>query len=62
MDNGYFVTRARPREGMRLVWLPKDEDDLNFSDTNFKILDTNAAVDSLYGLSDMNQANGMLAV
>lgn len=35
INDGYFVVRGRPREGIRLVWMPKEEDDLNFSDNNW---------------------------
>lgn len=39
VDNGYFSVRARPREGMRLVWLPKDEADFEFFDCNHRLND-----------------------
>lgn len=30
VENGYFVTRGRPHEGMRLVYLPRDTKDLEY--------------------------------
>lgn len=27
VENGYFNVRARPFEGVRLVWLPRDNSD-----------------------------------
>ena len=39
IDNGYYVARGRPREGMRQVWFPKDDGDLEFFDSNNKIID-----------------------
>jgi nitrate reductase alpha subunit len=38
------VTRARPREGLRLVWMPKEDADLDFSDNNWLLAYNNVAV------------------
>lgn len=27
VENGYFNTHGRPNEGVRLVWIPKDNSD-----------------------------------
>ena len=62
MDNSYFTTRGRPNEGMRLVWLPKDEDDLNFFDTNFKISDADAGNNALIDVADMSLSAANLLV
>lgn len=33
IEEGYFVTRAKPSQGIRLVYLPKDDKDLQFAPT-----------------------------
>ena len=37
IENGYFVTRKRPSEGMRMVYIPKDSSDLDFVPQTFKL-------------------------
>ena len=43
IEDGFYCVRARPREGCRLVWLPKDEGDFQFSDCNAILTDLGAA-------------------
>jgi hypothetical protein len=31
IENGYFVTRGKPHDGIRLVYIPKDEHDLTYA-------------------------------
>lgn len=45
VENGYFLTRGRPSDGCRLVWVPKDNADTEFFDSNFKIEDTGSSTD-----------------
>jgi len=37
INDGFFVTRCRPREGIRLNWLPKEEDDNDFYGTDQQV-------------------------
>lgn len=37
IEEGYFPTRCNPSHGIRLVYLPKDEADLEFSPTQLKM-------------------------
>lgn len=34
IEEGYFPTKVKPMEGLRLVYLPKDEKDLTFEPCN----------------------------
>jgi hypothetical protein len=34
VEEGYYVTRARPHEGIRMVYQPKDELDFTFTELN----------------------------
>lgn len=49
VENGYYITRGRPHEGMRLSYLPRDESDTEYCDLNYKIrftgTNSNYAVD-----------------
>jgi len=42
IEEGYFVTRGKPADGMRLVYLPKDERDLEFADTSTRLTTTSS--------------------
>lgn len=50
VEEGHFTTRVRPSQGVRLVYLPCKEDDLEF-----KICD--AYIDTATGLADGLQHN-----
>lgn len=34
IEEGYYATKARPSEGLRMTWLPTDEKDLEFHDAD----------------------------
>lgn len=38
VENGYFVRRSRPNEGSRLVYLPKDQEDLEYAPQTFMLV------------------------
>jgi hypothetical protein len=38
VEEGYFVTRKRPSEGIRLVYIPKDSADLEFAPMTTKLV------------------------
>jgi len=42
VENGFFVRRSRPSEGSRLVYIPKDDGDLEFCPQEFKFSGTKA--------------------
>lgn len=60
IENGYFITRGRPQEGMRLVWFPKNTDQLELYDANYKIVDSNAANDALIASTEWISHNAAL--
>lgn len=37
INQGYNVVRARLREGVRMIWLPKDEEQTELWETNYMI-------------------------
>lgn len=37
IEEGYFPTQVKPSKGLRLVYLPKDDRDLEFATTNIKL-------------------------
>lgn len=37
IENGYFVHRGKPSEGIRMVWLPKDKSDCDFYNSDYFI-------------------------
>lgn len=37
IEEGYFVTKAKPSQGLRMVYLPKDERDLEFVPCDMKM-------------------------
>ena len=37
VENGYYITRGRPHEGMRLSYLPRDESDLEWCNMDYKV-------------------------
>lgn len=37
IENGFFVSRGRPNEGMRLVYIPRDQGDLEFFENSHLI-------------------------
>ena len=37
IENGYYITRGRPHEGMRLAYLPRDEADIEYCALDYKI-------------------------
>lgn len=39
IENGYYISRGRPHEGIRLAYLPRDEGDLEYANLDYKILD-----------------------
>jgi hypothetical protein len=41
IEEGYFPVRAAPHEGLRFVYVPKDEKDLQFTPLQRKIVNTN---------------------
>jgi len=48
IEEGYMVTRCRPHEGLRMVYTPKDDRDLEFCPSNKKLRRT-AGGESLVG-------------
>ncbi len=38
IENGYYITRGRPHEGIRLAYLPRDESDIDYCGLDYKIL------------------------
>jgi hypothetical protein len=41
IENGYYITRGRPHEGVRLAYLPRDESDIDYCGLDYKILHKN---------------------
>jgi hypothetical protein len=37
IENGYYITRGRPHEGIRLSYLPRDDGDLEYTGLDQKI-------------------------
>ncbi len=37
IENGYYITRGRPHEGIRLAYLPRDEGDLEYTGLDYMI-------------------------
>lgn len=37
IENGYYITRGRPHEGIRLAYLPRDEGDLEYCGLDYKV-------------------------
>ena len=64
VENGYFNVRGRPSQGARLVWIPKDNGDQEFFDTNSIIVNSNtgANINKFVPTADVIKANGGLTV
>lgn len=54
IENGYYLARGRPTQGTRQVWFPKDDGDLQFFDTNYKINDTEEGSNQILDTDDFN--------
>jgi hypothetical protein len=37
IENGYYITRGRPHEGIRLSYLPRDEGDIEYCGLDYRI-------------------------
>ena len=37
IENGYYITRGRPHEGIRLSYLPRDEADLEYCGLDYRV-------------------------
>lgn len=37
VENGYYISRGRPNEGIRLAYLPRDDGDLEYTGLDYKI-------------------------
>lgn len=37
VENGYYISRGRPNEGIRLAYLPRDDGDLEYTGLDYKV-------------------------
>lgn len=37
IEDGYFKTCTKPREGLRMVWIPKDDADMEYTPQEYKL-------------------------
>jgi hypothetical protein len=37
VENGYYISRGRPNEGIRLAYLPRDDGDLEYTGLDYRI-------------------------
>ena len=37
VENGYYISRGRPHEGIRLAYLPRDDGDLEYTGLDYRI-------------------------
>jgi hypothetical protein len=37
VENGYYISRGRPNEGIRLAYLPRDDGDLEYTGLDYRV-------------------------
>jgi hypothetical protein len=41
VENGYYISRGRPHEGIRLAYLPRDDGDLEYTALDYRVNHSN---------------------
>ena len=61
IENGYFVTRKRPMEGVRMVWIPKCDEDLEYAPQEFMFTgNVNDPISKEHWYHDMHQGDAQI--
>lgn len=60
VENGYYVQRNRPMTGSRIIYVPRDNSDLEFYGSEMEVIDGNAGVDNILSVEDYIGDSGIV--